>query len=568
MKFFFLQYRYWPLPIMIWSLVVLASLLWNQAQVDHKILHLASDRAQFVFKMVEAARLWNAGHGGLYAPITDNSQPNPYLKVPERDISTPSGTRLTMINPAYMTRQLANIVENLTDLNLRLTSLMPLNPDNEPDTWERTQLEKFNHGAGQIYEKIDQGKNSRFRFMAPLKVEQPCLKCHEHQGYRLGDIRGGLSVSFMLDSLLAVEAGQLRSIYLTHLIVWLLLSVLTLFALAHFRRQMLALESAKAQTEDLVKTRTAELCDEVAERQQAEAQLRLFIDSSGEGIIGIDRTGLCTLVNPKSLQLLGLSRSEELLGQLLHARIHSDHNDGRVHTVDNCPLHDTLRSGAVVHDDSDVFTRADGSLFPVEYRSHPLYSNEQLSGAVITFSDITMRKTREQSIWRQAYFDSLTGVANRKMFGLRLEQAMQQAKQENSQFALLYVDMDGFKQVNDTLGHASGDELLHEVAQRLLDCLRDSDTVARLGGDEFALIVMHVHDSSNDVQVVAQKILQVLAQPYQLQGGKVILSASLGIAFYPADSRNADELLQQADEAMYRAKQAGRNGYQLYRSAD
>ncbi|GAB4301792.1 MAG: hypothetical protein Kow0096_22890 [Thiohalomonadaceae bacterium] len=681
-----LQYRYWPLPILIWTLVVLVSFLWNQTQIEQKALLLANDRAQFVFKMVESVRLWNARHGGVYAPVDDYTQPNPYLKVPEREITTPSGTALTMINPAYMTRQLTDVVAELSQLRLHLTSLKPLNPDNAPDTWERSQLEKFERGVGEVSELVGQGEQAVFRFIAPLRVQQPCLKCHEHQGYRLGDIRGGVSVSFAAAPLLAPETVQLRNIGLTHLAVWLLLSGLTLFALSSFRRQMLALETAKAQTESLVERRTAELRAEVAERQQAEAQLRLFIESSGEGIIGMNLQGLCTLVNPEALRRLGMTQPEELLGRPLHELIHHSYADGRVHPVDECALHATLRSGRVVHDDSDVFWRPDGSCFPVEYRSHPLYNDGRLLGAVVTFSDITARKqaetqlrklssavehspasaiitdsegnieyvnprfvemtgylpeevigqnpriwqsgitplktyqrlwatikggevwhgevlnkakdghlfwenarispiknddgeithfvavkediterkAQEEIIWRQAHYDGLTGLPNRELFAMRLEQALNQADLSEAQAGLLYIDLDGFKQVNDSFGHAAGDTLLREAARRLLTCVRDSDTVARLGGDEFAMVLAQVHGVSG-AQVVAQKVLQVLMQPFQLQEQGVTLSASVGIVLYPDDGDTADALLRHADTAMYRAKEAGRNAYRFYK---
>jgi len=665
--------------------VVLASFLWNQGEMERKAFQLANDRAQFVFKMVESVRLWNARHGGVYAPIDDYTQPNPYLQVPEREVTTPAGTRLTMINPAYMTRQLTDVVAELSQLRLHLTSLKPLNPHNAPDAWERAQLERFEGGMGEASELVGRGGDAVFRFIAPLRVQQPCLKCHAHQGYKLGDIRGGVSVSFAAAPLLAPEAMQLRNIALTHLAVWLLLSGLTLFALTRFRRQMLALAAAKAQTECLVEQRTAELRAEVAERQQAEAQLRLFIESSGEGIIGMNLQGLCTLANPEALRLLGLARPEQLLGRPVHELIHHSYADGSRHAPSECALYGTLRDGSVVHDDGDVFWRADGSCFPVEYRSHPLYNDGRLLGAVVTFTDITARKeaeallrklssavehspaaaiitdsegtieyvnprfvemtgyqpeevigqnprlwqsgmtplktyqrlwatikggevwhgevlnkakdghlfwenarispirndagvithfvavkeditarkAQEEAIWRQAHYDGLTGLPNRELFTARLEQALNQADLSEGEVGLLYVDLDGFKQVNDSLGHAAGDELLRQVARRLLTCVRDSDTVARLGGDEFALVLAQVHGAAG-AQIVAQKVLQVLSAPFPVQGQEAALSASVGITCYPADGATAEELLRRADAAMYRAKEAGRNAFRFY----
>ena len=141
MRTLILQYRYWVIPPIIWGLLVLASLFWNHVEMERKSMALAHDRAQFVFKMVESTRLWSARHGGLYAPITKDSPPNPYLKVPEREISTPSGVALTLINPAYMTRQISAVVAELSQLRMHLTSLKPINPVNKADDWETRQLQ-------------------------------------------------------------------------------------------------------------------------------------------------------------------------------------------------------------------------------------------------------------------------------------------------------------------------------------------------------------------------------------------------------------------------------------------
>ncbi|MDM7858174.1 diguanylate cyclase domain-containing protein [Thiopseudomonas acetoxidans] len=687
MKKIILQYRYWPIPILLWAALVLGSFMWNRAQVEHKVFHLANDRAYFVFKMVESVRLWNTQHGGVYAPVDEVTPPNPYLIIPERDISTPSGKALTLINPAYMTRQLTGVVEALSGLRLNLTSLQPLNPNNQPDVWERVQLEKFEHKAQDVSEIIGQGRDASFRFIAPLHVEKLCLKCHEHQGYKLGDIRGGLSVSFPVEPLFLAETEQLRSIGLTHMLVWLILSMLTLVTLSRYRHQLLTLETAKIQTEKLVEQRTAELRTEVSERTQAEAQLRLFIESTGEGIIGMNGQGLCTLVNPEAIRLLGMHKAEELLGKSVHDVIHHSMADGQMHEFDDCPLYDTLRSGRIIHDDTDIFWRMDGSSFPVEYRSHPLFVEGRVLGAVVSFSDITERKKAEaqllklssavehipaaaiitdidgvieyvnpsfeamsgyqaeevigknpriwqsgqtkpetyqqmwqalkcghvwqgevlnkakngqlfwemarispiknedgvvthfvavkediterklqdKQIWHQAHHDSLTNLPNRELFIKELQKAIATAAQENTLLALLYIDLDGFKAVNDEYGHATGDELLVKAAKRLSACVRDTDNVARLGGDEFTVTLAGILERSA-AQHVAKKIVHSLAQPFQLEHVSVSISASVGVALFPSDAQTPDELIDCADSAMYQAKQAGRNNFCCYKA--
>lgn len=218
----------------------------------------------------------------------------------------------------------------------------------------------------------------------------------------------------------------------------------------------------------------------------------------------------------------------------------------------------SIRSGLAIHDDNGIFIRRDGSRFPVEFRSHPLHFDQRLLGAVITFSDITLRKIQEQKIWRQANFDALTGLANRSLFQEQLQAAIRLAGHAGTRLALLYVDLDGFKQVNDRYGHAVGDDLLRIVSKRLSGGVRESDWVARLGGDEFTVCLETVH-GREDARVVAEKILQEMSRPFMLDDVEIVLSASIGIALFPDDARSMDKLLQLADGAMYKAKQQGRN---------
>lgn len=183
---------------------------------------------------------------------------------------------------------------------------------------------------------------------------------------------------------------------------------------------------------------------------------------------------------------------------------------------------------------------------------------------VIVFQDITDKKAYEQTIWKQANYDTLTGLPNRALFKTRLPQAIERAVTYDKLGAVFFLDLDGFKAINDNLGHSGGDELLKIVAQRLLGVLRLADTVARLGGDEFAIIINDLKDSKQ-AEHVASKIVNQLAMPVQLSDGvEIKTSVSIGIAIFPSDADNADLLLKNADLAMYSAKAAGRNGYRFY----
>ena len=179
-------------------------------------------------------------------------------------------------------------------------------------------------------------------------------------------------------------------------------------------------------------------------------------------------------------------------------------------------------------------------------------------GCYAVTTDITEHKLAEARVQRVAHHDSLTGLPNRLLFNDRLNQALSLAKRNARQFALLYLDLDKFKAVNDTLGHSAGDELLRGVAARIRQCVRESDTVARIGGDEFTLILPDVA-RRGEAEIVAKKIIAALVMPFNLEGQKrsVEIGTSIGIANYPADAANADALVTAADAAMYSAKQQG-----------
>lgn len=556
-----LEKKYWALPILLWAAMAAASFGWNYSALNNHVWELAANQGRFVYKMVGAVRLWNASHGGVYAVVDAATRPNPYLKVPDRDVTTTSGKALTLINPAYMTRQMADYVLEQSDMLLHLTSLKPLNPGNAADSWETDTLRRFEQGEKERLAFVDKGGNNIARYMAPLHVLTACMKCHEQQGYKVGDIRGGVSVTFSATPLLETVREQKRNLLFIHLAVWLLLSGLTLLALSGLRRQVLSLQQAKEQQDAVVEQRTRELRDEAKEREQAESRLRLLINSSGEGVYGIDFDGNCTFCNPVALRLLGFRDVSEVLGKNMHELIHHD-KPGVCHVPELCRL-SSYQDGLAVHAEDDLFCRTDGSCLPVEYRSHPIYSDGRVVGAVVTFSDITERKRTQEQVWRQANYDALTGIPNRNLFHDRLDQAVSQANRSMGQVALLFMDLDGFKEVNDKLGHDAGDLLLKEAAQRLLRCIRESDTVARIGGDEFTVILPHVNEAV-EAEAVAAKVLDRLREPFLLQGQDVFVSASIGIAVYPGDADSSAVLIKHADAAMYRAKDSGKNTVRSY----
>jgi diguanylate cyclase (GGDEF)-like protein/PAS domain S-box-containing protein len=180
-----------------------------------------------------------------------------------------------------------------------------------------------------------------------------------------------------------------------------------------------------------------------------------------------------------------------------------------------------------------------------------------------TISDISEKRRSEDVIWRHANFDTLTGLPNRRLFRDRLDQAVKKAHRVGLPVALLFIDLDRFKEANDLLGHDVGDLLLIEAARRISACVRQSDTVARLGGDEFTAILQELDDSAH-VDVVAQKLIDALAAPFRLGNEVIYLSASIGVTLYPTDASGAEEMIRNADQAMYAAKNAGKNQFNYF----
>ncbi len=198
------------------------SLVYNlwRVQGEHEALALSTGRS--FFQEVVVTRRWNALHGGVYVSVTPTTQPNPYLEDPKRDILTTDGLRLTKLNPAYMTRLISEVMRQEQGTQFRVTSLRPIRPENAPDAWERSALEVLESGAPEHFSVVDTGEGSLFRYIAPLKTEESCLACHAKQGYKLGDIRGGISVSIPYAPYRAALLGHYRTTTTAHALFLLL----------------------------------------------------------------------------------------------------------------------------------------------------------------------------------------------------------------------------------------------------------------------------------------------------------------------------------------------------------
>jgi len=240
--------------------------------------------------------------------------------------------------------------------------------------------------------------------------------------------------------------------------------------------------------------------------------------------------------------------------------IHPEDRDRVVHSI-----HQMISSGAEENWSGEYrFRRSDGTYAHVLDRCHVVRDEEGKAIRMIgAMTDITMRKEAEERLAYLAQFDSLTGLPNRHLFRDRLMQSMTQAMRLAKPMAVLFIDLDRFKLVNDTLGHSAGDRLLKEATRRLQASLRPGDTVGRFGGDEFGAVLADL-GKPGDASVVAQKIIDALAQPFHLEGHETYVTASIGITLFPTDGDDAGTLIMNADTAMYRAKEQGRNTYQYF----
>lgn len=300
---------------------------------------------------------------------------------------------------------------------------------------------------------------------------------------------------------------------------------------------------------DTIRQRTADLVDN-------EKKLREITTSLGFGVYVLDTQGRLTFLNPAAETMLGWPQ-QEALGHDAHALFHHHRLDGSPYPTEECPVHQAITSGEPVHLKQDWLIHRDGTPFTVEIYATPLTRDGKPAGAVAAFQDISSRLWAENRIQRQATQDGLTGLVNRRLFMDRLSQAIYLAQRNRQTLVLLMLDLDGFKQVNDSRGHAGGDQLLRQVARRLTQLLRQSDTVARMGGDEFAMLLPD-SDAESGLRV-AQKILDAVAQPFTVDDIPCQIGVSIGMAIYPHDAAQAESLLVAADSALYLSKADGKH---------
>lgn len=299
------------------------------------------------------------------------------------------------------------------------------------------------------------------------------------------------------------------------------------------------------------------------ELHKEKTRAEITLNSISDAVICTDRSGNIDYLNLAAQELTGWSR-DEAYGQPV-ATVFKIIN-GRTRKPERNTVELVLQQNRAIDlPPNTILLCKDGREVAIEDTASPIHDwDGLLAGAAIVFHDVSKTQALSSKMEHQAQHDSLTNLPNRLLLNDRIAQAIVMAKRNNSEFALLFLDLDNFKHINDSLGHATGDRLLQSVAQRLTGCVRRADTVSRQGGDEFVLLLVG-GKIDEDAALIADKVRNALAIPHAIDGSELQITASIGISLFPTDGADAETLLKSADTAMYYAKNRGRNNYQFFR---
>lgn len=511
------------IAVLIWTLLLSASMLWNMINEDKHALEAARKVAFSYLNKDLAFQQWLRSQGQLYAPANpqapDHSQP---------DSLKPLNCLATLNHFILGLKQSQGIHGRVLTL--------PPSRRNPPDAWEQRVLDTMlKLGAQEVFEVMDIRGEPYMRVMRPIYQAPRCATETRADGSEAQKILAAISVAVPMHTELAYKHNALKRIGLSHTLFWIAGLFVILHTLRRNRQRFL-------------------------ERLQSENKLRQaakVFASTSEGVMLSDPQNKIIMVNQAFSKITGYTESE-VLGQDPRILKSNKHDQAFFQA-----MWASIRDAGQWH--GEIWNRRkNGEIYP-EWLNIGVVRDQdgKLSNYVGVFSDITTIKESEERLNYLAHHDPLTGLPNRLLFNARLEHTLQQARRYQKQVAILFLDLDRFKNVNDTLGHPSGDQLLKQAAERLRAELREEDTLARLGGDEFVSVV-EAERATQIAAVMARKLLAALGQPFVLLGHEVFIGGSIGISLYPSDGEDCATLVKNADIAMYRAKQQGRNNYQFY----
>ncbi|WP_417347086.1 EAL domain-containing protein [Ferrimonas sp.] len=532
------------IPLLVWTALILFSYLWNAKSISGQIMGRAYAEARTNLNKDITFRRWGTEHGGVYVPITDTQKSVPWMEhISNRDVTTTSGLQLTLLNPASMLHQMMDAYAEEYGVRERIIGLKQLNPDNKPDEWETEQLYAFDRGEKkEVWAEVEVDGEPYLRYLRAMYMEPGCDKCHGILGYKTGDMRGAIGLNLPLVGYYEMIDESERNLQLTYLSIWFLVGALMIF----FGYLTIIQRSEKIRRD--------------RERLQSQKALRIYgnaFESSGDAILIADIENRIFDVNSAFVELTGYTL-QDVKGRKT-ASLSSGDTDAGVYAEMWRHLGESgFWSGELWN------RKRSGEQYPV-WTSITLVTDREASESfyIANYRDISEQKAIQAQISHLAHHDILTGLSNRYSLEERLEQAMLSCARTQKTLAVLFIDLDRFKNINDSLGHQSGDQILVKVADRLRTCVREEDIVARIGGDEFVIVITGLQDPLK-VSVVAEKLMRVIHRPYQLSRRKLETTASIGICLYPNDALTVADLLKNADVAMYQAKARGGNHYQFF----
>lgn len=481
--------------------------------------------------------------------------------------------------------QLAELTPDQSSHFRGITTTPYSNIDKATDL-EKTALDFFTKSP-QTKERLDRFKQDGqlfFQYSTPTYIQSYCLECHPESHCEAGDLNGIFSITLSANKIEAQSLGRQQDtlvILVISLVISCLFTMLLFRKLIHSKLEVLHTISQQNisgnyhTTVDVtgndeldnvilsLNQMSSVIADREAELLKAHEFSSAVLSNISDAVSVIDlEKSTIVAANNAFLEMHGVSYSETI-GQSCH-KITRCQNP-------NCDEKQTLCPGKISEKTGEA-CRAErvrnvaGRLNYYDVSTSPICTPEDKVVQVVRVArNITENKHQEEQIRKLAYYDALTGLPNRTLLYDRMHQTLLLCEREKSTGVIAFLDLDLFKEVNDTLGHAAGDNLLQIIAKRLLSCVRESDTVARLGGDEF-LIILHELSGHNNVTIMAEQLLEAINKPITLNNTEFRTSASLGMCFYPRDGTTVDALLKCADSAMYEAKRKGRNTFHLSNS--
>lgn len=543
LKQFQIPHKY-LLILLIWTSLVLGSLAYNLYGIKAHTIEMSRAAASERINQDMRLRQWVADHGGVYVPPSQQTPPNPYLSHPQRDVTTTSGLSLTLMNPAYVLR---NINENYGDpegIIARITSLQPMNPKNAPDDWEIKVLNQFKQSPEPVQEFYEMNGQTYLRLMKPFIADTNCLTCHAQQGYKVGDLLGGIGTAVPIQHFSYFYEGRGFELILSHVFIWLI-GVMG-FSLGWRREHYL--DNARLQ-------KTKEL-------EESEALYRTMTNN-GQALIWIaDINKRCNFFNQPWLDFTGRSLDQEL-GNGWTEGVHPDDLTHCLNTYHSA--FDGRQKFSMVY----RLRRYDGEYRWIVDEGTPRYdAQDKFVGFIGHGLDITDVREARTEIDYLTNFDLLTQLPNRQLLTQYLMNALQASEKTRQYGAVILIDLDNFKLLNESQGHDVGDELLQKVAARLADLTQGSAKLARFSGDEFMILQENLSDNedraTNKTNQFIQTIMQTLGLPYQLAHHDYQTTCSVGIMLFQGDHHLVDDLIKSAEVAMYQAKENGRNTYNFF----